>query len=304
MVREYLAARPGRGPRPDPGRQGAGRAQQGAVSNALARLEAAGEARLVSDSPRRYRIVAEPVGDQVWRWSPPRRPSAGDHAATRGNDSPRRGVPRATSRAQGPPKIFFGTNTIQPAPRSLGRALPRGADLAGRVRAGPESPARSPGFGERPPPARGDPGEKRGTPRGAITAPQRKELLRGHPPPPSHRLAVRHLGEHLRSPGEPDPIRSPSTAPASGASRTGPSRSASSRPCCCTPRPTSRPATPSWPSSSPAPSARAARGPSAWPGCSCRGCVGPCGHWCRSARARPTTSRPRLSPPSWPRWPG
>jgi DNA-binding MarR family transcriptional regulator len=56
LVREYLAARPGE----DLGPTQIGKAldrSQGAVSNALARLEAAGEAELVSGAPRRYRIV-------------------------------------------------------------------------------------------------------------------------------------------------------------------------------------------------------------------------------------------------------
>ncbi len=56
LVREYLAARPGE----DLGTTQIGTAlgrSQGAVSNALARLEAGGEAQLVSASPRRYRIV-------------------------------------------------------------------------------------------------------------------------------------------------------------------------------------------------------------------------------------------------------
>lgn len=56
LVREYLAARPGE----ELGPTQIGKAldrSQGAVSNALARLEAAGVAELVSPSPRRYRIV-------------------------------------------------------------------------------------------------------------------------------------------------------------------------------------------------------------------------------------------------------
>ncbi|MBV9661801.1 MAG: MarR family transcriptional regulator [Acidimicrobiales bacterium] len=57
LVREYLAARPGE----ELGPTQIGKAldrSQGAVSNALARLEAAGVAELVSPSPRRYRIVS------------------------------------------------------------------------------------------------------------------------------------------------------------------------------------------------------------------------------------------------------
>ncbi|MGH9092473.1 MAG: MarR family transcriptional regulator [Acidimicrobiales bacterium] len=56
LVREYLASRPGE----ELGPTQIGKAldrSQGAVSNALARLEAAGEAELVSSAPRRYRIV-------------------------------------------------------------------------------------------------------------------------------------------------------------------------------------------------------------------------------------------------------
>jgi DNA-binding MarR family transcriptional regulator len=56
LVREYLSARPGE----ELGPTQIGKAldrSQGAVSNALARLEAAGVAELVSPSPRRYRIV-------------------------------------------------------------------------------------------------------------------------------------------------------------------------------------------------------------------------------------------------------
>ena len=56
LVRAYLAARPGE----DHGSTQIGKAlgrSQGAVSNALARLEVAGDAQLVSASPRRYRIA-------------------------------------------------------------------------------------------------------------------------------------------------------------------------------------------------------------------------------------------------------
>lgn len=57
LVREYLAARPGEDLGPTQIGKALGRSQ-GAVSNALARMAAAGEAELVSPSPRRYRIVA------------------------------------------------------------------------------------------------------------------------------------------------------------------------------------------------------------------------------------------------------
>ena len=57
LVREYLAARPGEELGPTQIGKALGRSQ-GAVSNALARMEAAGEAVLVSPAPRRYRIVA------------------------------------------------------------------------------------------------------------------------------------------------------------------------------------------------------------------------------------------------------
>jgi DNA-binding MarR family transcriptional regulator len=56
LVRDYLAARPGE----ELGPTQIGKAldrSQGAVSNALARLAAAGVAELVSPAPRRYRIV-------------------------------------------------------------------------------------------------------------------------------------------------------------------------------------------------------------------------------------------------------
>ena len=56
MVRQYLAARPDEDLGPTQVGKGLGRSQ-GAVSNALSRLEAAGEVRLVSASPRRYRIA-------------------------------------------------------------------------------------------------------------------------------------------------------------------------------------------------------------------------------------------------------
>ena len=56
LVREYLAARPGEDLGPTQIGKALGRSQ-GAVSNALARLEAGGEAQLVTASPRRYRIV-------------------------------------------------------------------------------------------------------------------------------------------------------------------------------------------------------------------------------------------------------
>jgi DNA-binding transcriptional ArsR family regulator len=58
LVREYLAARPGEDLGPTQVGKGLGRSQ-GAVSNALARLEAAGEVRLMSASPRRYQIVGD-----------------------------------------------------------------------------------------------------------------------------------------------------------------------------------------------------------------------------------------------------
>jgi DNA-binding MarR family transcriptional regulator len=57
LVREYLAARPDEDLGPTQIGKALGRSQ-GAVSNALARMEAAGEAELVSPSPRRYRIAA------------------------------------------------------------------------------------------------------------------------------------------------------------------------------------------------------------------------------------------------------
>jgi DNA-binding MarR family transcriptional regulator len=58
LVREYLAARPDEDLGPTQVGKALGRSQ-GAVSNALARLEAAGEVRLVTVTPRRYRIVAD-----------------------------------------------------------------------------------------------------------------------------------------------------------------------------------------------------------------------------------------------------
>jgi len=58
LVRDYLAARPDEDLGPSQVGKALGRSQ-GAVSNALARLETAGEARLVSATPRRYRIVTK-----------------------------------------------------------------------------------------------------------------------------------------------------------------------------------------------------------------------------------------------------
>jgi len=58
LVRDYLAARPDEDLGPSQVGKVLGRSQ-GAVSNALARLETAGEARLVSVTPRRYRIVTK-----------------------------------------------------------------------------------------------------------------------------------------------------------------------------------------------------------------------------------------------------
>ena len=58
LVRAYLAARPDEDLGATQIGKGLGRSQ-GAVTNALARLEATGEARLVSASPRRYRLVSE-----------------------------------------------------------------------------------------------------------------------------------------------------------------------------------------------------------------------------------------------------
>ncbi len=58
LVRQYLAARSDEDLGPAQVGKGLGRSQ-GAVSNALARLEAAGEIRLVSASPHRYQIVGD-----------------------------------------------------------------------------------------------------------------------------------------------------------------------------------------------------------------------------------------------------
>lgn len=58
LVRDYLAARPDDDLGPTQVGTALGRSQ-GAVANALARLEAAGEAKLVSASPRRYRFAAD-----------------------------------------------------------------------------------------------------------------------------------------------------------------------------------------------------------------------------------------------------
>jgi DNA-binding MarR family transcriptional regulator len=58
LVHGYLAARPGEDLGPTQVGKALGRSQ-GAVSNAMARLEATGEVRLVSTSPRRYRIVGD-----------------------------------------------------------------------------------------------------------------------------------------------------------------------------------------------------------------------------------------------------
>ncbi len=59
LIRDYLAARPGEDLGPTQVAKGLGGKSGGAVGNALARLEAADEARLVSTSPRRYRTVAD-----------------------------------------------------------------------------------------------------------------------------------------------------------------------------------------------------------------------------------------------------
>ena len=56
LVRAYLAGWPGEDLGPTQIGKALGRSQ-GAVSNALARLEVAGDAQLVSASPRRYRIA-------------------------------------------------------------------------------------------------------------------------------------------------------------------------------------------------------------------------------------------------------
>jgi DNA-binding MarR family transcriptional regulator len=56
LVRAYLAGRPGEDLGPTQIGKALGRSQ-GAVSNALARLEVADDAQLVSASPRRYRIA-------------------------------------------------------------------------------------------------------------------------------------------------------------------------------------------------------------------------------------------------------
>jgi DNA-binding MarR family transcriptional regulator len=58
LVRDYLAARPDEDLGPSQVGKALGRSR-GAVSNALARLETAGEARLVSVTPRRFRIVTK-----------------------------------------------------------------------------------------------------------------------------------------------------------------------------------------------------------------------------------------------------
>lgn len=56
-MRDYLAARPSEDLGPTQVGKALGRSQ-GAVSNALARLESSGVVSLVSESPRRYRISA------------------------------------------------------------------------------------------------------------------------------------------------------------------------------------------------------------------------------------------------------
>jgi DNA-binding MarR family transcriptional regulator len=56
LVRAYLAARPGEDHGPTQIGKALGRSQ-GAVANALARLEAEGAIRLASTSPRRYRVA-------------------------------------------------------------------------------------------------------------------------------------------------------------------------------------------------------------------------------------------------------
>jgi DNA-binding MarR family transcriptional regulator len=56
LVQAYLAGRPGEDLGPTQIGKALGRSQ-GAVSNALSRLEVAGDAQLVSASPRRYRIA-------------------------------------------------------------------------------------------------------------------------------------------------------------------------------------------------------------------------------------------------------
>jgi DNA-binding MarR family transcriptional regulator len=56
LVRAYLAAQPGEDLGPTQIGKALGRSR-GAVSNALARLEVAADAQLVSASPRRYRIA-------------------------------------------------------------------------------------------------------------------------------------------------------------------------------------------------------------------------------------------------------
>lgn len=58
LVHDYLADRPTEDLGPTQVGKALGRSQ-GAVANALSRLEAAGEARLVSSSPRRYRIITD-----------------------------------------------------------------------------------------------------------------------------------------------------------------------------------------------------------------------------------------------------
>jgi len=60
LVRDYLAARPGEELGPTQVGKALGRSQ-GAVANALVRLEAEGVIRLVSSMPRRYRVVNTPT---------------------------------------------------------------------------------------------------------------------------------------------------------------------------------------------------------------------------------------------------
>jgi DNA-binding MarR family transcriptional regulator len=60
LVRDYLAARPGEDLGPTQIGKALGRSQ-GAVANALARLEGQGAIREVSTMPRRYRVVDTPT---------------------------------------------------------------------------------------------------------------------------------------------------------------------------------------------------------------------------------------------------
>ena len=281
---------------------------QGAVSNALARLEAAGEAQLVSASPRRYRIA--PTGSsRPGAAVPPRHRARPATTPTSGYRLPHlwgsrlgatpRGAPRRLAEKFLSAAVAGPTRRGTPAP---GVDYP--AALTCHERRGRDRVARdSPGFGGVVRPGRlGRIRGKSGVPAGLMAAPKRKELpmaTRRRPLTDSPFDTLEKTFALLVT--GPNPLALDGTGARRPAGPGDPARRAEGQAAAPLDPFEVRDAIVDELVARAQPEGGA--GPSAWPGCSSRACAGPSGRSSRPARARPTTSRPRPSPRSWPPWP-